>query len=120
VGELAPLYAHATVAFVGGSLVPLGGQNPLEPILAGCPVLFGPHTANVRHAVELIGGHLAGRRVEDAAGLGRAATELLRDPSAARALADEGRELLRDHGGSAERAAALVESVLSPGAARAH
>jgi 3-deoxy-D-manno-octulosonic-acid transferase len=120
VGELAPLYTRAAVAFVGGSLIPLGGQNVLEPILAGCPVLFGPYTANVRHAVEMIEGCLAGRRVEDAAGLGRAATDLLRDPSAARALADEGRRLLRDHGGSAERAAALVESVLSPRAAPVH
>ena len=120
VGELAPLYTRAVVAFVGGSLIPLGGQNLLEPILAGCPVLFGPHTAEVRHVVEMLEGCPAGRRVEDGAGLGRAATELLRDPAAARALAEGGRRLLRDHGGSVERAAALVESVLSRRAAPAH
>jgi 3-deoxy-D-manno-octulosonic-acid transferase len=113
VGELAPLYTRAAIAFVGGSLIPLGGQNLFEPILAGCPVLFGPHTADVHHAAEMLEGCLAGRRVEDAAGLGRAAAQLLRDPAAARALAEQGKGLLRDHGGSAERAVALVESVLS-------
>jgi len=47
-GELASLYRSAEVAFVGGTLVPIGGHNVLEPAVSGVPVLFGPHTANVR------------------------------------------------------------------------
>jgi 3-deoxy-D-manno-octulosonic-acid transferase len=113
VGELAPVYARAAVAFVGGSLVRGGGHNVLEPVLAGCPVLFGPHVANVRHAVEILERCGAGRTVEDAADLGRAAIGWLRDPIAARARGGEGRAVLRSHGGSAERAARLIESALA-------
>jgi 3-deoxy-D-manno-octulosonic-acid transferase len=47
-GELARFYRLARVAFVGGTLVPVGGHNLMEPALAGVPVVFGPHTANVR------------------------------------------------------------------------
>ncbi len=47
-GELAKLYDFACVAFVGGSLVPTGGHNPIEPAAAGVPVCFGPHMSNFR------------------------------------------------------------------------
>jgi len=52
VGELASLYSLAKVAFVGGSLIPHGGQNPLEPARFGVPVLMGPHMENFREIVE--------------------------------------------------------------------
>ena len=48
VGELSRIYEFATVAFVGGSLVPTGGHNPIEPAAAGVPVCFGPHMTNFR------------------------------------------------------------------------
>lgn len=51
VGELAGLYALATLAFVGGSLVPNGGHNPLEPARFSVPVIVGPHTENFRDIV---------------------------------------------------------------------
>jgi 3-deoxy-D-manno-octulosonic-acid transferase len=54
VGELARLYALGAVAFVGGSLVPVGGHNVLEPAAAGVPVLFGPHTAHVAEPAALL------------------------------------------------------------------
>ena len=53
-GELAALYAHADVAFVGGTLAPVGGHNVLEPAQAGCPVLFGPHPENARESAALL------------------------------------------------------------------
>jgi 3-deoxy-D-manno-octulosonic-acid transferase len=112
VGELAALYARAAAAFVGGSLVPVGGHNVLEPAQAGRPVLFGPHTANVRHAVEILEGCGAGRRVDGPGELARAAVELLRDPAAAVARGERGRRALEDHRGAAQRALALVESAL--------
>src|SRR5207244_12926666 len=43
-GELAAVYQHAVLAFVGGTLIPVGGHNLLEPALWGKPVFFGPHT----------------------------------------------------------------------------
>ena len=117
VGELSALYARADVAFVGGTLVPVGGHNVLEPAWAGRPVLFGRHTANVRHAVDLLESCGAGRRVDDAAQLASAAVELLGDRPGARARGEEGRQALRAHSGSAERSQSLVESALA--AARA-
>jgi 3-deoxy-D-manno-octulosonic-acid transferase len=53
IGELASLYRLATVAFVGGSLVPAGGHNILEPAQAGVPIMVGPHTANFRDIVQI-------------------------------------------------------------------
>jgi 3-deoxy-D-manno-octulosonic-acid transferase len=107
-GELAGLYARAAVAFVGGSLVPVGGHNPLEPILEGRPVLFGPHTENAREATALALRTGAGCRVSDGAHLARAAIAALRDPGAWRARAESGREALEQHRGTAERSARLI------------
>jgi 3-deoxy-D-manno-octulosonic-acid transferase len=112
VGELAALYGRADVAFVGGSLVPVGGHNVLEPVCAGRPVLFGRYTSNLRHAVQILERCEAGRAVDDVAGLAAALVELLRDPGAAAARGARGRSVLIGHRGSAERTAALVESAL--------
>jgi 3-deoxy-D-manno-octulosonic-acid transferase len=112
-GELAPLYARAAAAFVGGTLVPVGGHNILEPVLARCPVLYGPHTQNVRHVAEILEACGAGRRLESAPALGPAALELLRDPSRARAQGEAGWRVLQRHRGSADRAAALVIRALA-------
>ena len=62
IGELGSVYGLATVAFVGGSLVPEGGHNPLEPARLGVPVVMGPHFENFREAVELLRGADALRR----------------------------------------------------------
>jgi 3-deoxy-D-manno-octulosonic-acid transferase len=114
-GELPALWRRADVAFVGGTLVGVGGHNVLEPVSAGRPVLFGPHIANVRPAVELLAAAGAGVRLEDAAALGPALCALLRDPAAARERGVRGQEALRAHRGSAARAAALVGAALAGG-----
>ncbi len=111
-GELASLYSRADVAFVGGSLVPVGGHNILEPALAGCPVIFGRHTSDIRHAVDVLAESGAGHCVADAAGLGRVLVEILCRPAAALAVAERGKERLLAHAGSAGRAAALIEGAL--------
>jgi 3-deoxy-D-manno-octulosonic-acid transferase len=113
VGELAPLYSLADVAFVGGSLVPQGGHNILEPVFAGRPVLYGRHTSNVRHAVEIVAPSGAGRCVEDPRDLGQAVLDELADPADARLRGEQGRAALERHRGSAERAAALIDDVLA-------
>jgi 3-deoxy-D-manno-octulosonic-acid transferase len=78
-GELAPLYQLADVAFVGGSLVPTGGHNPLEPAAFGKPVAFGPAMENFRDiAAELISA-CAAIQVKSGAELGAAWIDLLED-----------------------------------------
>ncbi len=117
IGELPSLYARAGVAFVGGTLVPRGGHNVLEPVLAGCPVLFGRHTANVRNAVEILEGCEGRRPGPSAAGRAEALLEQLRNTSEARACVERGRRALERHRGSAQRSAALIDAALDDRAA---
>ena len=68
-GELADAYGAGSLAFVGGSLIPRGGQNPLEPARWEVPVLFGPHMENFRELADLFAAQGAGSPAADAAGL---------------------------------------------------
>lgn len=113
VGELAALWTRATLAFVGGTLAPVGGHNVLEPVQAGRPVVFGPFVENVRVAVELALASGAGARVADAASLADALVVALRAPEEARARGERGRAALSAHRGAAERAAALIEQAIA-------
>lgn len=78
-GELEHVYALADLVYVGGSLVPHGGQNVLEPAAQGKPVLHGPHVWNFAQEAALLEKAGASRPVEDPAGLQRALAELLAD-----------------------------------------
>jgi 3-deoxy-D-manno-octulosonic-acid transferase len=118
VGELAALYSAAAVCFVGGSLVPVGGHNILEPVFAGCPVLYGPHLENVRASVELLEECGAGQRVADEKEMALAVEEALSDPEGRRARGAKGRAALELHRGSAERTVELIASRLPPEASR--
>jgi 3-deoxy-D-manno-octulosonic-acid transferase len=112
-GELPAVYGAAAVAFVGGTLVPVGGHNLLEPVLVGCPVIFGPHVENVREHAKIALQSGAGTRAEDTEGVAAAALELLRDPVVRRACAERGYRALEAHRGSLARTVALVTRVLS-------
>lgn len=86
-GELGLLYRVAHVAFIGGSLVPHGGQNPLEAARLGCPMVFGPHMQNFTEAV---GGLLAAggaRQVPDSAALAATVADMLTQREATAAMA---------------------------------
>jgi 3-deoxy-D-manno-octulosonic-acid transferase len=117
VGDLAALYRLARVAFVGGSLVPVGGHNVLEPAAVGVPVLFGPHTEHFREpaeALERAGGAL---RVTDAAGLARAVDRLVRDPARRDEMGDRARRVVEVNRGALARSVGLLLEVLDrPGA----
>jgi len=91
VGELAALYALAEVVFVGGSLVPVGGHNVLEPAMRGKPVLTGPHTSNFREGVELLQRSGGGLVVKDGADLARELRRLLEDRDLARRMGEAAR-----------------------------
>lgn len=111
-GELPALYATASIAFVGGTLASIGGHNLVEPVHAGCPVLFGPHTQNVRKVVEIleIGG--AGQRVVSSGDLEGAIIAAFEDPEACRVRGEIGREHLEAHRGSVLRTRQMIEEVL--------
>lgn len=103
IGELPAAYMLGTVAFVGGSLVPRGGQNLIEPASAGVPVLFGPHTQNFASIADALLAAGAGLRVSDAAGLAEAVGKLLASPSDRSRMGAAGRELAGLHRGATGR-----------------
>jgi 3-deoxy-D-manno-octulosonic-acid transferase len=112
IGELARAYRLAAVAFVGGSLAPTGGHNPLEPAVWGVPVLSGPHVHNF---VEIYGEMTAAgaaRIVATTEDLAGALADWLRDPATARRAGAAGRKVVEaNRGATAITAAALLELV---------
>ena len=117
VGELATLYGVADVVFVGGSLIPFGGHNMLEPALRRKPVLFGPHTTNFREAAALLESAGAARVVRDGATLGRELARLLGDRELRLKLGEAGHEAVASRHGAVRETLDLVGRFLSPGAA---
>jgi 3-deoxy-D-manno-octulosonic-acid transferase len=112
-GELRHWYAAATIVFMGKSLTARGGQNPVEPILAGKPVLFGPHMENFSALAQTLVANKAAIQVSDANSLRLAATELLRDPGVRSRLVANARNVLAVHRGATARTAKLVSDLKS-------
>jgi 3-deoxy-D-manno-octulosonic-acid transferase len=102
-GELGGYYAAADVAFVGGSLLPLGGQNLIEPIAMGTPTIVGPHTFNFREATDNAVAAGAALRVADADELIKLAGELVTDSARRTRMRDAGRAFHAAHRGAADR-----------------
>ena len=102
-GEMSAYYAATDVAFVGGSLLPLGGQNLIEPIALGIPVLIGPHTFNFAEATAGAIAAGAARLVADADEMAHAVCELLSDPSRRKAMGDAARTFHAAHQGAVQR-----------------
>jgi 3-deoxy-D-manno-octulosonic-acid transferase len=115
VGELAALYGAADAAFVGGSLVPAGGHNLLEPAALGVPVVTGPSHSNGEEAAELLLREGAALQVDDATGLAHAIRRLLADPQLRRQMGETGRRAVQSNRGAVERLLDLVEPILSAG-----
>ena len=99
-GELLRFYAAADLAFVGGSLVPTGGHNVLEPALLGLPVLFGPHMFNFTEAGERLLEANAAWPVADAVELVAQADRLLSDPTLRQDAGQRGRAVVERHRGA--------------------
>ncbi len=111
-GELALFYGIADVAFVGGSLVPVGGHNLLEPAAFGLPLVSGPSVETVREMFGLL--HEAGAVavIDDADSLGTEVKTLLADTGAARRRGTAARRVLEQNRGAVERIMHLVEGVI--------
>jgi 3-deoxy-D-manno-octulosonic-acid transferase len=113
-GELLAYYAAADLAFVGGSLLPFGGQNLIEACAMGTPVLVGPHTFNFEEAAHLAVESGAARRVQDANQLGAAVEALAKDQSARAAMREHALTFASAHRGAVERVWAFLGPVLPP------
>ncbi|MFG0673037.1 lipid IV(A) 3-deoxy-D-manno-octulosonic acid transferase [Pseudomonas sp. xss_1] len=102
-GELLFLYALADMAFVGGSLVPTGGHNPLEPAALALPVLMGPHVFNFLEISAMLREAGALQQVDDAQGLAGAVQRLVELPQDARRMGEAGRAVMRANQGALQR-----------------
>ena len=102
IGELERIYALADLVFVGGSLIPHGGQNVLEPASLGKPVLHGPHVANFAQEAALLAETGASRQVSDWDALGRALAQLASDGGERERMAQAGRAAVISQRGATE------------------
>ncbi len=111
-GELAGLYRVADVAFIGGTLVPTGGHNPLEPACFAVATVVGPSMENFRQMAEIFDRAEAWARVADSAALARLWQRWLADPEAARTVGREAADLLAANRGALERTLEVIEPML--------
>lgn len=111
-GELARLYRLATAAFVGATLVPRGGHNPLEAARFGVPVAVGPSMQHFESIATLFDRAAAWRRVGDASELAAVWKSWLDDPAAARDVGERGSRLIEENRGALQRSLELLEPVL--------
>ena len=107
-GELRNWYSVATVVFMGKSLTTNGGQNPVEPILAGKPVLFGPHMENFATLAQSLLAEGAAVEVSNADALAHSCVELLSDPERRQKMVAQAQRVLAAHQGATERTARLL------------
>ena len=114
VAEMGLWYGAATLAFLGGSLVPHGGQNPVEAVMLGVPILVGPHVANFAEIYAALAAAGAARRVADAAALSDEAAALLGDAGARARMAREGKACVARFAGALERTMDALAPFLAP------
>ncbi len=111
-GDVPMFYAAANVAFVGGSLVPIGGHNLLEPAALGKPVVTGPHlfhTQDIASMFETLGASVV---VNDAGQLGDAVADLFADQARANYIGGRGRDIVQRNKGALDRLLRLLEPLL--------
>jgi 3-deoxy-D-manno-octulosonic-acid transferase len=109
IGELSATFEHASVVFMGGTLVPRGGHNILEPAAFARPIVFGPHMENFRDISALFLEAGAAIQVKGEAELVKIIDQLLCDPAAAAALGRRARSLVDENTGATERVLAFLQ-----------
>jgi 3-deoxy-D-manno-octulosonic-acid transferase len=113
IGELASVYSLAAVAFVGGSLAPSGGHNPLEPAQFGVPIVMGPHYANFRAITDDLRAHDA-IRIAAKEELAGTLMSLLRDGASASAMGERARLVFEHQAGATARSVDAIRAILEP------
>jgi len=116
IGELAGVYSLAAVAFVGGSIVPAGGHNPLEPAQFGVPIIMGQHYTNFRAITYDLLAHEA-LRILGRESVANTVVELLQDHTAAAAMGARARQVFDEQAGATARCVAALSELLTGRAA---
>lgn len=111
-GEVPLFYAASDIAFVGGSLVPVGGHNLLEPAAQALPVITGPHLFNAQDIADMFIETKACRIVKNADELAATIADLLRNPDKGNEMGHNGRTLLEQNKGALARLLVLLEPLL--------
>jgi 3-deoxy-D-manno-octulosonic-acid transferase len=111
-GELRLFYGAADAAFVGGSLVPTGGHNVLEPAAAGVPTLFGPHMFNFAEIAQRLKESGGGAEIGGAGELVRQMIRLLGDPAARAEIGTKAQGFVSGNQGAVERVSGLIAALL--------
>ncbi len=111
-GELARAYREAVVAFVGGTLVPVGGHNLLEPAVWGTPVIFGPYTDHCAEVATLLSQAGGGRRVTGVEDLVLSLEEWLRQPAARHRVGEAAKQAVLNNQGALTRSLEFIETCL--------
>ena len=112
IGELASLYSLASTAFVGGSLIPSGGHNPLEPAQFGVPIVMGPHYQNFRAIVDDLRAHNA-IQIATSENFAQVLVDLLTNREEALAMGQRARQVFDQQAGATERCVAALTALLS-------
>ena len=112
IGYLNDAYFSATVVFVGGSLVPHGGQNPIEPAAFGKPVIFGPHMFNFKAVASVFSERDAAVQIKDGNELFAAVRRLLKEKGRAVTLGINAKTAVLDNRGATGRNVAAIREVL--------
>ncbi|MDP2695048.1 MAG: lipid IV(A) 3-deoxy-D-manno-octulosonic acid transferase [Gallionella sp.] len=110
-GEMFAYYAAADLAFIGGSLLPYGGQNLIEACAAGAPVLVGPYTHNFSEATRLAVAAGAATQVQDSGGLVMELQHLLDSPDALRAMHSHCAEFVESNRGATDKSLQIIVSL---------
>jgi 3-deoxy-D-manno-octulosonic-acid transferase len=119
-GELMLFYAAADVAFVGGSLVPAGGHNPLEPAALARPVLLGPYMFNFAEIDRQLRAAGGSREVRDAGELARAVGDYVTQPELCRSTGEMARAFVAQNRGALERLLEIIEDLINTGLRTEH
>ena len=113
IGELASVYSIAAIAFVGGSLIPAGGHNPLEPAQFGVPIVMGPHYVNFRAITDDLRAHDA-IRIASKEELADSLVALLSNPNDAQAMGERARHVFEKQAGATERSIVVLQKIIDP------
>lgn len=108
IGELGKVYGLAEIVYVGGSLVPTGGHNLLEPAAQGKPVFFGPHMDNFKETTELVLQHRAGIQVKDQDALQAEILHYLAMPEKLRVMGKNAEQMVEENKGASLRNAQII------------